>query len=103
MGAGTARSRTSSDALPPILSHTKENTMAERISKTLDLKRLEAKIDQILAAINGDIEKPERPGILERLRLVEAWQKGERWAFAILVTLFLADLGYAFLNVWKGK
>ncbi len=65
------------------------------------LTAIDGKIDQVLSILMGDPNNPEKPGLVERIRIVEKWQAGERWALLVLAALFLADLGASLLDLWK--
>jgi hypothetical protein len=67
------------------------------------LKKLDEKVDKILAILIGNPDDADKPGLVERLRGVEKWQSGEKWGALVLGGLFLTDLGIEVLKMWKGR
>lgn len=66
------------------------------------LEAIDQKVDSIIALLQGDVTKPEQPGLVERLRRVEAFVAGMNRLKWLLVGTLIASIATLALRFWPG-
>jgi len=64
------------------------------------LERIEEKVDSVVALLMGDTDKPEQPGLVERVRSVERFIGGLNRLKWLLVGTLMASLATLALRFW---
>jgi len=64
------------------------------------LERIEEKVDSVVALLMGDTDKPEQPGLVERVRSVERFIGGLNRLKWLLIGTLMASLATLALRFW---
>lgn len=64
---------------------------------------LQQDISEIKTVLIGDVAKPDCPGLVERVRKLEALKKGINWVGGIVMGAIILDIVVRFISVYKGQ
>lgn len=77
--------------------------MAATISQQVldEIKSLRGDVAQLTKLLLGDPQKPEQIAVLERIRLLEMFQRTVKWIGGVFITALVVDIATRFLQLYR--